>query len=148
MTEEEQKKTFGKNLSYYVAQSGKEQKQIAKELGYEVTTFNTWCKGKIIPRAGKIQHIADYFHIGKSFLLDDREQLLKDAYIKNSNHDRLINLYDSLNESGQEHVDSYISYVASDRKYQKNPLPILMAAHDDVVSEDETAKLKDDLDNL
>lgn len=78
----------------------------------------------------------------------NRIEKLQNAYVENYKHEKLMKLYDSLNESGQEHVDSYISYVASDRKYQKNPLPILMAAHDDVVSEDETAKLKDDLDNL
>lgn len=54
MTEEEQKAIFGKNLTRYVYKSGKEQKQIAKELGFAPTTFNTWCMGKIIPRAGKI----------------------------------------------------------------------------------------------
>lgn len=71
MTEEEQKRIFGKNLSKYVYESGKEQKQIAKELGFAPTTFNTWCVGKIIPRAGKIQILADYFHIKKTDLLDE-----------------------------------------------------------------------------
>lgn len=76
MTEEEQKKIFSKNINYYINQSGKQQKEIAKDLGYSSTTFNTWCVGKIIPSAGKIQKIADYFGIGKSDLLDDKSLLL------------------------------------------------------------------------
>ncbi|MBQ7067011.1 MAG: helix-turn-helix domain-containing protein [Lachnospiraceae bacterium] len=72
MTDEEQKKIFSKNLNYYILQSGMQQKDVAKALGYNPTTFNTWCVGKIIPSAGKIQKIADYFKIGKSDLLDDK----------------------------------------------------------------------------
>lgn len=72
MTEEEQKKIFSKNLNRYIELSGKMQKEIATDLGYSPTTFNTWCVGKIIPGAGKIQKIADYFNIGKSDLLDDK----------------------------------------------------------------------------
>lgn len=76
LTDEEQKKIFSKNLNYYISQSGKQQKEIAKDLEYSPTTFNTWCVGKIIPSAGKIQRIADYFHIGKSDLLDDKSMLI------------------------------------------------------------------------
>lgn len=76
MSDEEQKKIFSKNINFYINQSGKQQKEIAKELGYSSTTFNTWCVGKIIPSAGKVQKIADYFGIGKSDLLDDKSSLL------------------------------------------------------------------------
>lgn len=76
MTDEEQKRIFSKNINYYISQSGKQQKEIAKDLGYSPTTFNTWCVGKIIPSAGKVQKIADYFGIGKSDLLDDKTSLL------------------------------------------------------------------------
>lgn len=76
MTDEEQRKIFSKNLNFYISQSGKQQKEIAKELGYNPTTFNTWCVGKIIPSTGKIQTIADYFNIGKSDLLDDKSSLI------------------------------------------------------------------------
>lgn len=75
MTDEEQKRIFSKNINYYIAQSGMQQKDVAKALGFNPTTFNTWCVGKIIPSAGKIQKIADYFKIGKSDLLDDKSSL-------------------------------------------------------------------------
>ena len=72
MTDEQQKKIFAKNLNYYIHQSGKQQKDVACDLGFQPTTFNTWCTGKIIPGMGKVQKLADYFNIGKSDLLDDK----------------------------------------------------------------------------
>lgn len=74
MTDEEQRKIFSRNLNYYISQSNKQQKEIASLLGYSPTTFNTWCVGKIIPSAGKIQRIADFFGINKSDLLDDHSE--------------------------------------------------------------------------
>lgn len=75
MTDEEQKRIFSKNLGYYISNSGKQQKEIAADLGISPTTFNTWCVGKIMPRMGKVQAIADYFGIGKSDLIDDKSNL-------------------------------------------------------------------------
>lgn len=76
MTDEEQKKIFSKNINFYITQSGKQQKEVAKDLGVNPTTFNTWCVGKIVPGAGKVQKIADYFNIGKSDLLDDKSTII------------------------------------------------------------------------
>lgn len=76
MTEEEQKRIFAKNLNFYIANSGKQQKEVASDLGISPTTFNTWCVGKIMPRMGKVQAIADYFGIGKSDLIDDTSSLI------------------------------------------------------------------------
>ncbi len=76
MTDEEQKKIFSKNLNFYISNSGKQQKEIAKDLDISPTTFNTWCVGKIMPRMGKVQKIADYFGIGKSDLIDDKSAII------------------------------------------------------------------------
>ena len=76
MTDEEQKRIFSKNLNFYIAESGKQQKEIAKELGFNATTFNTWCVGKIVPTMGKIQKIADYFGIEKTDLIDEKRNHL------------------------------------------------------------------------
>lgn len=76
MTDEEQKKIFSKNLNFYISNSGKQQKEIAKDLDISPTTFNTWCVGKIMPRMGKVQKIADYFGIGKSDLINDKSTIM------------------------------------------------------------------------
>lgn len=67
---EHEKKIFAANLNYYIEQSEKTQAQVAKDLGFNATTLNMWCKGNSMPTSGKIQKIADYFHIGKSELVE------------------------------------------------------------------------------
>ena len=71
MDKDEQLLIFSKNLRYLVDNSGKEQKDIAKSLGYKYTTFNTWYRGAAMPTASKIQTIADYFGVTVSFLLSE-----------------------------------------------------------------------------
>lgn len=71
MTDEMQRKVFASNLSRYVANSGKQQKEVASALGFNQKTFNGWCKALSMPTMGKVQAIADYFGIMKSDLLDE-----------------------------------------------------------------------------
>lgn len=77
MNNNEQQKIFTDNLNKYVYESGKTQKEIAEAIGVSAQTFNTWCKGIAIPRMGKIQKLADYFHINKSDLIDPPIPLIK-----------------------------------------------------------------------
>ena len=72
MSEEAQKRIFTRNLNSYIEASGKTQLEIAKSIGVSPQTFNTWCKGIAIPRMGKVQALADYFHINKSDLIEDK----------------------------------------------------------------------------
>ena len=67
-----EREIFSENLRHYVAQSGMQQNEIAKALGFNQKTFNGWCKGISIPTAGKVQALADYFRIRKTDLLDRR----------------------------------------------------------------------------
>lgn len=70
MSEDLQKKIFAQNLLKYISSSGKSQKEIADAIKVSPQTFNTWCQGIALPRMGKVQLLADYFHISKSDLLD------------------------------------------------------------------------------
>lgn len=90
MTNEEQKAIFAKNFRYYVDRHEKDQKTIARELGYSYTTFNTWYRGRSIPNAAKIQTIADYFGIRKTDLLDDKAVRHEEEL---SDDDRLVILF-------------------------------------------------------
>lgn len=120
MTDEEQKKIFSKNLCKYIALSGKDQKDVAKDLGYAPTTFNTWCVGKIIPSMGKIQKIADYFGIGKSDLLDDRlsdeNANLDFALLTDDDARSIIIEYKSLDNSHKEQLRKYLQFLVNDMK--------------------------------
>ena len=62
---------FSKNLSKYVAESGRTQLEIAKAIGVSAPTFNMWMNGKALPRIDKIQRLADYFGIDKADLITE-----------------------------------------------------------------------------
>lgn len=79
MTNEEQKRIFSKNLSRYVDESGKQQKEIAEAIGVNPTTFNMWYTGKAIPGTGKLGTLAKYFRIGLSDLVDEKQDKEIDA---------------------------------------------------------------------
>ncbi len=83
MADEEQKRIFSKNLNKYLSLSNKTQKEVADAIGVSPQTFNTWCQGIALPRMGKVQLLADYFGIGKSDLIDEKEDSPIDHYYLN-----------------------------------------------------------------
>lgn len=72
MGDEDQRKIFSKNLNYYLSINSKTQREVADAIGVSPQTFNTWCQGIALPRMGKVQALADYFHIGKTDLIDEK----------------------------------------------------------------------------
>ena len=83
MADEEQKRIFSKNLNKYLSLSNKTQKEVDDAIGVSPQTFNTWCQGIALPRMGKVQLLADYFGIGKSDLIDEKEDSPIDHYYLN-----------------------------------------------------------------
>ena len=81
MTNEEQKRIFARNLSKYLSLNGKQQKDVAKDLGINPTTLNMWCNGNALPSTGKIRKLADYFRIGMTDLTDEKAEVsIEDEY--------------------------------------------------------------------
>lgn len=115
MKDDIQNKIFARNLNYYVNLSGKQQKEIAKDLGFNFKTFNGWCNGLSIPTMGKVQTLADYFKIGKSDLLEDKkpEDLSDPRWLS------LKGCYDSLNDSGKKKLLDYANDLVSSGNYKK-----------------------------
>ena len=79
MTNDEQKRIFSRNLCKYIANSQKQQKEIADALCVNTSTFNMWCTGKSMPGTGKLRALADYFRIGLTDLTDEKVQKDIDA---------------------------------------------------------------------
>lgn len=73
MNDNDQKRIFAKNLNRYLSLSSKSQKEVADAIGVSPQTFNTWCQAIALPRMGKVQKLADYFNIGKSDLIDEKD---------------------------------------------------------------------------
>ncbi|MDQ0153684.1 transcriptional regulator with XRE-family HTH domain [Moryella indoligenes] len=74
MPEDIQKRIFSRNLNKLLEKQGKTQLEVANAIGVSPQSFNTWTQGKILPRMGKIQLLADYFGINKSDLLEERTE--------------------------------------------------------------------------
>lgn len=64
------KSIFRDNLRKLIINSGKSQTEIADAIGEKYTTFNMWATGGTMPRADKLQKIADYFGIGLDELVN------------------------------------------------------------------------------
>ena len=103
-TSEHERKVFAERLNYYIGQSGKTQAQVAKDLGFNPTTLNMWCKGNSMPTSGKVQKIADYFHIGKSELTNDNVDYSTTTAILSAHETLLIDGFRKLNEDGQNQL--------------------------------------------
>lgn len=70
MSDLEQRKVFSDNLTRFLETYHKTQKEVADAIHVSPQTFNTWVHGKAIPRMGKVQLLADYFNVPKSYLID------------------------------------------------------------------------------
>ena len=108
MSEDKQKAIFSKNLNSYVTKSGKNQSEIAKNIRVSPQTFNTWCKGIAIPRMVKVQTHADYFHINKSDLIEDKaaEPATTVAYFD----------VDGYTEKELDEIKSFAEFIKTKRK--------------------------------
>ena len=67
------REVFAKNLSKYLARSGRSQREMAEIVGVSSSTFNEWMMAKKYPRMDKIEFMANYFGILKSDLIEKEE---------------------------------------------------------------------------
>lgn len=92
------------------------QEELGKIAGVSNKAVWTWENGTAVPRMGAIQRIADRFGIPKSVIIDcDLDKVM----IRPSER-RLIDLYQDLNEEGQEKVQTYITDLIDSGKYKKH----------------------------
>lgn len=129
MSEAEQKRIFQRNLLKYISESGKTQKEIADAIGVSPQTFNTWCQGIALPRMGKVQLLADYFHINKSDLIEIRDDISPDVYYLNDetrqiaqeifDNPDLKSLFDMSRKMTPERLKAHIEFI---RKLQDSEI--------------------------
>lgn len=67
----EQTRIFSTNLNKLLNESKKTQIEVANAIGVSQQTFNTWCRGVALPRMDKIQKIANFFNVGKDYLIEE-----------------------------------------------------------------------------
>lgn len=67
---DEMKRIFAMNLTRLIKEKKISQGDLGKAIGVNRTTINMWCNGNSFPTSDKIQLVADYFHVGKSELIE------------------------------------------------------------------------------
>ena len=96
MAEDEYKKIFAKNLNHYMTSQGKNQMDLMRDLGLSSSTVSNWCTGAKLPRMDKVQLLADYFHIMKSDLLEEKSASNTDDYYLNPETSKIAQeIYDN-----------------------------------------------------
>lgn len=117
MIDSEQNKIFAQNLSKYVNECGKMQIEIAKELNFPIQTFNGWCKGVSIPSMDKVQKLADYFHVGKTDLLDAKPY---QAFAFSDEEKAIVEKYRTLSEPEKQMLKRMIGYSEAFKKLNED----------------------------
>ena len=96
MADDEYKKIFAKNLKHYMVVSGKNQMDLMRDLGLSSSTVSNWCTGSKLPLMDKVQMLADYFHILKSDLLEEKSPVDNNTYYLNPETSKIAQeIYDN-----------------------------------------------------
>lgn len=120
MTDEQQKEIFSKNLIYYMELYDKNQREVAKAINVSPQTFNTWIVKKALPRMGKVQLLAEYFHINKSDLIEERKKNIAKPVNLDPDADELISDYKKLDDTDKLIIKSTVNTLLSADKYKKD----------------------------
>ncbi len=102
------KETMSKNLKYYIAQSGKDRRELAEIWGFPYSTVTEWINGKKYPRIDRIEIMAEYFGILKSDLIEEKTAERKkggsiaEAALKMKNDVEFLSLVESLCRLNEE----------------------------------------------
>lgn len=120
MTDLEQKRIFANNLNNLLSARGKSQREVAEAIDVSPQTFNTWCNAIAIPRMGKVQRLADYFHVPKSQLIDETSPAAPPQRTLSPDETALLEDYQKLNAAGQAKVREYASDLTEQKKYRED----------------------------
>jgi transcriptional regulator with XRE-family HTH domain len=113
------KKTFSKNLTYYIERSGKMQTEIADAIGVSKSTLTEWTKARKYPRIDKIELLANYFSIQKSDLIEEKlsdetkkdNDVLTDFIVKARMSDDIMYLVESINCMNKDKLELLRHYL-------------------------------------
>ena len=101
---------FAKNLRYYLSQSGKTQKEVARAIGVSAPTFHEWCAAKKTPRMDKVEKLANYFGILKSDLIEDKQNQSTGSELSLKKRN-FIKLVEGMTDSQIEKLEQILALV-------------------------------------
>lgn len=112
MKNENTKEVFSKNLKRYMELHNLTQVDISSIVGVSQQSVSYWLNGKLLPRMGVIEKLAEYFKIMKSDLLEEHSFLDESIYTKLNMPYKKIPLYGDLCcGDGMFNDDNILEYV-------------------------------------
>lgn len=116
---EELKMVFSDNLKYYLSELNLTQVDLTNYMQVSSSTVSDWCNGKKLPRMDKIQKICEWMRITRDDLLESRELMLTRESLT-SREKYVLQMFDRLNQDGQQKATEYIEDLAGNDKYKKD----------------------------
>ena len=107
--------SIGQNIKQLRESHGLSQAELAQIAGVSNKAVSTWENDSKIPRMGAIQKMADYFHILKSDIIEDKK-----APALPPDETELLRLYRAVNPDGQSYILSTARMVAGNPAMQKD----------------------------
>ena len=106
------KEVFAENLKRYMDAKGITQKELAEIVGVTATSVNEWIKAKKYPRIDKIEIMANYFHILKSDLIEDKKDQRADREkMQKKNYHKTMIIYAATDIVLKMRTDSDFLYI-------------------------------------
>lgn len=115
------KETMAKNLKYYIAQSGKDRRELSEIWGFPYSTVTEWINGKKYPRIDRIEVMADYFGILKSDLIEEKtpehremqkeNDIISDVVVRMRTDKDFLSVVKALNKLDPEKLSSLLAFL-------------------------------------
>lgn len=96
MADEELRRTFAKNLNYYLGLNGYNQADLARHLHVSTATTAKWCTAQTMPRIDKIQSICNWLGTEKADLLEEPSGVNKKMRPKSALEEETIRVAGSI----------------------------------------------------
>lgn len=110
------KEVFSRNLKHYIAESGKDRRELAKIWGFPYSTVTEWINGRKYPRIDRIEKMANYFGVLKSDLIEDKSEehyemqknndIITDAVVRMRTNEDFLSVVKKLTELDEEQIKS------------------------------------------
>ena len=110
MSAQDERNNFANNLQYYMDVNGISRFDLCDALHIKYSTLSEWLQAKKFPRLDNLQTIAAYFGISRGDLLEPP------AARKDPNLDKLVHLYNDMNDIGQERLIEQAEFLHEKHK--------------------------------
>ena len=117
MSEDTIRQTFSRNLKMYLDKNEKQPVDLVNDLNIPFSTVSNWINGQKMPRMGKVELLAQYLHVEKTDLLEDKTVT---QIIPRVKYDSLIEIIDALSKDNQDKVMRYAQMLLDTQSIEES----------------------------